>query len=127
MNDVKRLRKEDYLTLFENAIVEKFGFEYNSDSARISWHDLDVIRKSVIANPYKFYYTEEAYENILNKLKEYVETQLSNYDLDGIEICEEDLVSILNTYNTGYDLEDSVHKQLEVICNVLNENTEERE
>ena len=32
--NVRRLRKEDYLTLFENAIVDKYDFKYHSDSIK---------------------------------------------------------------------------------------------
>ena len=110
------IRKQEYPTLFENAIVEKFGFEFNSDSAQISWKMLDDIRREICDNPYKFYFEAETYENILKTLKTYVEESLSKYALDASDICEKDLLVILNAYNTseGY-LEHVVDKRLKDI------------
>ena len=127
--NIKRIKKEEYLDLFENAIVEKYGFEYNSDNARISWKDLDVIRKEVEHNPYKFYYAEDAYKEKMNELKAYIEENLSNHDLNGVEICEEDLIAILHTYNEGYfiDLKDAIDNQLEKIHDLLDEKLEDLE
>lgn len=108
--NVRRIRKDEYLTLFENAIVDKYGFEYHSDSANISWGDLEKIQKTIKENPYKFYYSESAYDNILCELEAYIKSQAPKYDLEDEEFTEDDLVTILNVYNSGiYELDQYVH------------------
>lgn len=71
------------LTAFENAIVEKYGFEYNDDSARISWSDLDKIRDEVKNDIFKYIYTEEYYkERFPEKYLEHNKDEIEAIELD---------------------------------------------
>ena len=60
--NTKRYSFEDGVMALENAIVEKYGFSYNSDSANISWRDWGELRYKIRENPDKYLFVQEEQE-----------------------------------------------------------------
>lgn len=60
--NIEKYTFEDGITALENAIVEKYGFSYNSDSANISWRDLGELRYKIRENPDKYLFVQEEQE-----------------------------------------------------------------
>lgn len=60
----------------------------------------------------------------VERVRPYLEERLSEYDLEGVEVVDEDCSSVLSLMENGSTLEEAVGKVLENIRDVLDENLE---